>query len=76
METEERTKEKIATELDLMTVGKCALLALKKVPICLPSRAESALLTCCRALKVPFFSNLTMPFFRAGGNTTEETLQY
>ena len=33
-----------------------------KVPFCLSSRAESAFLTCFRALKVPFFSNFTMPF--------------
>ena len=68
-----KLQSNITTVLNLMTVLKCAFPAchrsLKKVPFCLSSRAESALLTCCRALRVPFFSNLTMPFFRAGGNT-------
>ena len=33
-------------------------------------RAKSALRACRRALKVPFFENLTMPFLGAGGTTT------
>ena len=68
-----KLQSNITTVLNLMTVLKCAFPAchrsLKKVPFCLSSRAESALLTCCHTLRVPFFSNLTMPFFRAGGNT-------
>ena len=64
-----KLQSRITTALNLYALQACHR-SLKKVPFRLSSHAKSAPLSCCRPLRVPFFSSLTMPFFSPGGNTS------